>query len=51
MGQLNRAAETLVLLRVIVLETDLKLNSLSELALLLPGLPDNQGNGLLDRIT
>jgi hypothetical protein len=51
MGQLNRAAETLVLLRVVVLETNLKLNSLSELALLLSGIPNNLGDGILDGLT
>lgn len=51
MGQLNRATETLVLLWVVVLETNLKLNSLSELALLFSGLPDNLGDGFLDRVT
>lgn len=37
-GQLHGATETLVLLRVVVLEADLELDGLCELPVLLPGL-------------
>jgi hypothetical protein len=44
--QLNGAAETLVFLRVIVLQTDLKFDGLHELPVLLLGSSDNRGDGL-----
>lgn len=50
MGQLDGAAETLVLLRVIVLETNLKLNGLGELPALLLGFPNNLGDGFLENL-
>jgi hypothetical protein len=50
MGQLNRATETLVLLWIIILQTNLKFHSLSELPILLLGIPNNLGDGFLDRL-
>jgi len=49
--QLNRTTETLVLLRVIVLETNLQLNGFNKLALLLTGIIGNRGNRLPQSIT
>jgi hypothetical protein len=48
MGQLDRAAETLVLLRVVVLEPDLELDGLSEFPVLLLGISHHLGDGLLE---
>jgi hypothetical protein len=49
-GQLNRATETLVLLWIIILQTNLKLNSLGELPILLLGIPNNLGDGILENL-
>lgn len=46
-GQLDRATETLVLLRIIVLEANLELDGLGELPVLLLGLGNNLGDCLL----
>ena len=48
--QLNRAAETLVLLWVVVLQTNLKLNGLGELPILLLGIPNDLGDGILESL-
>jgi hypothetical protein len=50
MGQLNGAAETLVLLWVIVLETNLKLNGLGELPVLFLAISNNLGDGFLESL-
>ena len=47
--QLNRATETLVLLWIIILQTNLKLNSLSELPILL-GILNYLGDGILENL-
>jgi hypothetical protein len=49
-GQLNRATETLVLLWFIILKTNLKFNSLSELPILLLGIPNDLGDGILENL-
>jgi hypothetical protein len=49
-GQLHGATETLVFLRVIVLQTDLKFNSLCELPVLLLGSSHDLGDGLPENI-
>lgn len=50
-GQLHRSTETLIFLWVIVLQTNLELNCLHELALLLLGVSNNLGNGFPQHIT
>jgi hypothetical protein len=50
MGQLHRAAETLVFLGVIILETNLKLHGLRELAVLLLSTRGDGGDGLTEDI-
>jgi hypothetical protein len=47
--QLNRATETLVLLLIIILQTNLKLNSLSELPILL-GILNYLGDDILENL-
>ena len=47
-GQLDGAAETLVLLRVVVLEADLELDGLGVLPVLLLGIRHDLGDGLLE---
>ena len=49
-GQLNRATETLVLLWIIILQTNLKFNSLGELPILLLGIPNNLGDCILENL-
>jgi hypothetical protein len=51
MRQFHRATETFVLLRIIVLEANLELNSLSEVAVLFLGLGGDLGDGLPQHIT
>lgn len=51
MRQFHRATETFVLLRIIVLEPNLELNSLSEVAVLFLGLSGDLGDGLPQHIT
>jgi hypothetical protein len=51
MRQFHRATETFVLLRIIVLEPNLELNSLSEVAVLFLGLGGDLGDGLPQHIT
>jgi hypothetical protein len=51
MRQFHRATETFVLLRIIVLEPNLELNSLSEVAVLFLGLGGDLGDGLPKHIT
>jgi len=50
-GQLDRTSETLVLLCVVVLQHDLELNGLHELALLVSGSFENVRDGLLEGIS
>lgn len=50
LGEPDRAAETLVLLGIVVLETDLELDSLAELTLLLSGFLEHGSDGLADRL-
>lgn len=50
-GQLNRATEALVLLRIVVLEANLEFNGLCELPVLLLGLRDDQGDGILEDLS
>jgi len=51
MRQFHRATETFVLLRIIVLEPNLELNSLSEVAVLFLGLGSDLGDGFPQHIT
>ena len=48
---LDGARETLVLLGIVVLEADLKLNRLQELAFLVLGLGENGVNTIVQHIT
>ena len=50
-GQLDGATETLVLLRIIVLQSNLELDGLCELPVLLPCLRHDQGDGLLEGLS
>jgi hypothetical protein len=50
-GQLNRATETLVLLWVIVLQANLKLNCLSELPILLLGSHNDLRDGFFENLS
>lgn len=50
MRKLNGSAKTLVLLRVVVLQPDLELNCLREIALLLPHVAHNARDGLLQSL-
>lgn len=50
-GQLHGPTETLVLLRVVVLESDLELNGLGEIALLLLSICSNYGDGFPQGLT
>jgi len=49
-GELDSAVETLVLLGIIVLETNLELDGLGELAALLLGLLYDEGNAVAEGI-
>jgi hypothetical protein len=49
-GQLNRATKMLLLLWIIILQTNLKFNSLSELPILLLGISNDLRDGILDNI-
>lgn len=50
-GQFDRATETLVLLGVVVLESNLELNSLCELAILLLGICNNHSDCFPEGLT
>lgn len=47
-GQLNGAAETLVLLRIIVLQSNLELDGLCKIPVLLPSLRNDLGDCVLE---
>ena len=47
-GQLNGATETLVLLRIIVLQSNLELDGLCEIPVLLPSLCSDLGDCVLE---
>lgn len=50
MGKLNGTAETLVLLRIVVLQPDLEFNGLREFAILILRVGHNASNGLLQSL-
>jgi len=49
-GMWDRVTETLVLLWIIILQTNLKFNSLGELPILLLGIPNNLGDCILENL-
>jgi hypothetical protein len=49
-GQLNRATKMLLLLWIIILQTNLKFNSLCELPILLLGISNDLRDDILDNI-